>query len=94
MQRVEALITPPAEGLFRVHLPTGNRDFTDLEAAAAHATVEAGRIAAAQALAAGAEQPELSSERRDSIVEGSGARLVVESRVAVTAFGRPRVARA
>lgn len=94
MQRVEALITPPAEGLFRVHLPSGNLDFTDLEAAAAHATAEAGRIAAAQAVAAGAEQPELSSERKDSIVEGSGARLFVESRVAVTAFGRPRVARA
>lgn len=93
LQRIEAIVTQPTEGLFRVHLPSGNRDFDDLEAAAAYASGEAGEIALAQAVAAGAERPELSVDREDKIMEGAGTRLFIESRIAVTAFGRPRVAR-
>ena len=94
MKRIDALVTQPAEGRFRVHLPTGNRDFGDLEAAARHASEAAGELALAEAAAAGADAPELSITRADKTVEGTGGlTLFIESRIAATAFGRPRLGR-
>ncbi len=37
MQKAEALITQPSQGLFRLHMATGIEDFAELEAAAARA---------------------------------------------------------
>jgi hypothetical protein len=92
LQTVTALITAPSDGLFRVHLPTGNADFADVERAAAHAIAEASALAAEKARAAGAGDIELSHHRYDrSHRDASGLLIVIESRIDVTAIGRPRV---
>ncbi|MGE0118370.1 MAG: hydantoinase/oxoprolinase N-terminal domain-containing protein [Dongiaceae bacterium] len=95
LQSVTALITAPSEGLFRVHLPVGNADFTDVERAAAHATAEASTLAASRARAAGAGDVELRRRRADKVHRDSnGLQIFIESRIDVTAFGRPRLATA
>jgi N-methylhydantoinase A/oxoprolinase/acetone carboxylase beta subunit len=93
MQSVTALITAPNEGGFRVHLPSGTRDFGNLEAAAAEALKEATDLAAEQARRAGADAIEVSHRRLDKVHrDGMGAAIFLESRIEVTAFGRPRIA--
>ena len=95
VQSVSALIAAPSEGLFRVHLPLGNADFTDLEPAAAHALAQASALATSKARAAGAADIELRHRRADKIHrDPSGLQIFIESRIDVTAFGRPRVATA
>jgi N-methylhydantoinase A/oxoprolinase/acetone carboxylase beta subunit len=93
MQSVTALITAPNEGRFRVHLPIGTRDFGNLEAAVAEALNEATSLAAEQARRAGADAIQLSHRRMDKVHrDGMGAAIFLESRIEVTAFGRPRIA--
>jgi N-methylhydantoinase A/oxoprolinase/acetone carboxylase beta subunit len=93
LKRVEALITQPFEGRFRVHLPTGNQDFAGLEAAAEHASKVATNLAIAAAVAAGADLPETSVAREDITAESvGGTKLFIEARIVVTALGRPRLA--
>jgi N-methylhydantoinase A/oxoprolinase/acetone carboxylase beta subunit len=90
---VTAVITAPAEGRFRAHLPDGVADFTALEPAAASALAALRRLATEQAQAAGAAELEVRESRDDRIVrEADGLELFVESRLSVTAFGRPRLA--
>lgn len=94
VQRVRVLITAPAEGVYRAHLAQGVRDFPGLESAAAQAEQEAGRLARDAALAAGGMDVELTTARRDNVVQGPGGHEVfVESVVTVTAAGRPAVGR-
>lgn len=93
IQSVSALITAPNEGLFRVHLPIGNADFTDLDRAAAHALAEASALATSKARTAGAADIELRQHRADKVHrDPSGLQIFIESRIEVAAFGRPRVA--
>jgi hypothetical protein len=95
VQSVSALITAPNEGLFRVHLPVGNADFTELEPAAAHALATASALARSNARTAGAADIELRQRRADKVHrDPSGLQIFIESRIDVTAFGRPRVAAA
>ena len=95
VQTVMATITAPSDGLFRVHLPTGNADFTDIEEAAAHAMAEASALATATARAAGAGDIELRHRRSDKVHrDATGLQVFIESRIDVSAFGRPRVAAA
>jgi N-methylhydantoinase A/oxoprolinase/acetone carboxylase beta subunit len=95
VQSVSALITSPNEGLFRVHLSIGNADFTELEKAATHALAEACALAARKARAAGASDVELRHRREDKVHrDPSGLQIFIESRIDVTAFGRPRAAAA
>jgi N-methylhydantoinase A/oxoprolinase/acetone carboxylase beta subunit len=95
VQTVAALITAPSEGLFRVHLPNGNADFSDIEGAAAHATAEASVLATSRAQAAGADEIELRERRSDKVHrDPTGLQVFIESRIEVTALGRPRVAAA
>jgi N-methylhydantoinase A/oxoprolinase/acetone carboxylase beta subunit len=95
LQSVTALITAPNEGLFRVHLPTGNADFADAEQAAGHAMTQASALATNRARAAGAGDVELRHRRSDKIHrDATGLEIFIESRIDVTAFGRPRVAAA
>jgi N-methylhydantoinase A/oxoprolinase/acetone carboxylase beta subunit len=90
---VRAVITAPTEGRFRAHLPDGVADFTALEPAAVAALATLRRLATEQARAAGAAELEVRETRDDRIVrEADGLELFVESRLAVTAFGRPRLA--
>ncbi|WP_119460093.1 hydantoinase/oxoprolinase family protein [Rhodospirillaceae bacterium SYSU D60014] len=94
MQAATAVITAPAEDRYRVHLPTGLRDFDDLEAAAAFAVAGTSALATEQAQRAGAVDLELRHDREDKVAEGaSGFRIFIESRITATAFGRPRLAR-
>jgi hypothetical protein len=93
MQSVSVLISAPNEGLYRVHLPVGNADFTNLEKAAAHALAEASKLAVSNAREAGAADIELRHRRADNIHrDPSGLQIFIDSRIDVTAFGRPRVA--
>ena len=93
VRTAQALITTPEEGRYRVHLPSEVGDFASLEAAAAFALVTLRGVAEAQARQAGAVDLQLKEERRDKIVKGAGGlALFIESRVAVTALGRPRLA--
>lgn len=92
-QTVSALITAPNEGLFRVHLPGGNRDFVELDAAAAHALALATEMAIKRARTAGAEDVEVKHRRADKVHrDATGLRIFIESQIEVTAYGRPRLA--
>ena len=92
---IRALITAPSDGLYRVHLPIGNADFTDVEHAAAHALGQASALARSRAEAAGAGDIELRQRRADKVHrDPTGLQIFIESRIDVTAFGRPRVAAA
>ncbi len=94
MQTVKVVITSPAEGRFRTHLPEGVADFADLEAAACHAEKMASALALDQARRAGADDPQVQVTREDDIVtDNIGGSIFVESRVTATAVGRPRLAR-
>jgi len=93
MQAVDALITQPSEGRFRLHLPSGVEDFDALAGAAERARIAAGEQASAQARRAGATDVQLSVTRKDTVVrEKGGSEIFIESRITATAFGRPRLA--
>ena len=93
MQTVRALVKPlPLEQGYRVHLPTGMRDFTDLEEAAGCALAEVSRLAEAQARRAGAVDVHVEARRGDHIVRDAGKEVFFETEVTATAVGRPRLA--
>jgi N-methylhydantoinase A/oxoprolinase/acetone carboxylase beta subunit len=92
-QTAEALITQPSEGYFRLHIASGVEDFEDLESAAARAIAAVEAQAEAQARRAGAAELQVSVSRKDKVVrEKGGLEIFIESRIAATAFGRPRLA--
>jgi N-methylhydantoinase A/oxoprolinase/acetone carboxylase beta subunit len=91
VQSVCATVTASEDGCFHVHLPSGLALFGTLAEAAAYAGPEAHRLAEAQALAAGAAQPEIAVTRNDRVVRLAGGHEVfVESVITATAVGRPR----
>jgi N-methylhydantoinase A/oxoprolinase/acetone carboxylase beta subunit len=95
LQTVNALITSPVEGRFRTHLPSGNRDFSSLAAAADFALHEGRALATRMALEAGAADVEITHSRKDTIHrDPMGFELFIESRIEVTGLGRPRIAAA
>ncbi len=92
-QRVQLLITAPAEGLYRVHGLSGIEDFRDLETAAAKALALAEAEARSRADEAGALEVKVETSRDDRIATVAGSFAVfIESRISATAFGRPRIA--
>ena len=94
VQRVEARITSPSPGLYRVHLPDGTDDFPTLEAAAQCATERAAEIATERAIRAGAGDVHVTTTRSDRVGSGpSGLSIFVESSVQARAAGRPLVRR-
>ena len=93
VQRARLLITQPADGKFRAHLPGGVRDFHDLELAAAATLAAAEAQARQMAEAAGAGEIRLETSRDDTVIEGPGGlRTFRESVIVATAAGRPRLA--
>ena len=93
LQTVEALITAPDEGRYRIHLPSGPRDFAVYEEAVGFAEREAARLATEQARQAGAGEVQLRTRRRERIVQGAdGQSQFIDCQVAATAVGRPRLA--
>jgi len=93
MQSVTALITAPEEGRYRVHLPSGLRDFKALAQADAYAEAEAMRLAETQAVAAGAATVEVKLSRRERAAEMAGGKeIFVDREITATAIGRPQLA--
>jgi N-methylhydantoinase A/oxoprolinase/acetone carboxylase beta subunit len=93
LQTVKTLITAPEEGRYRVHLPSGPRDFAAYEEALGLAERETGRLAAEQARRAGAGEVQVRSRRHERIVQGTDGRSqFIDCEVAATAVGRPRLA--
>ena len=97
VQRLRALVRPVDSGeRFRLHLPTGFRDFGQLEEAVAHATDTLPDAAEILAKQAGAEHVEVQVLREDHIVpleQGQGQEIYVETELVFTAVGRPSLAR-
>ena len=93
-QRVQILITSPAEGLFRVHGPAGIEDFNNLENAASTALTLAQKEARSRADEAGALEVKVETSRDDRIATVAGSFAVfIESTISATAFGRPRISK-
>ncbi len=92
LQTVTALITMPEEGRFRVHLPSGVKDFPGQAAAEAFAENEARHLAEAQARAAGAEAIETKTRRGErSAKMADGSEIFVDVEFVASALGRPRL---
>ena len=90
----EAMITQPAEGIFRLSVGDDQpRDFGDEDQALAEGEARIRAIVAERALAAGTDTAEIDIERdvMTSIVEGQ--RMFIEARLVAIASGRPRIAK-
>ncbi|MEM6549112.1 MAG: hydantoinase/oxoprolinase family protein [Pseudomonadota bacterium] len=88
--RREVVVTRPAEGRFRAHLPGGPTDFDGLEDALRAADTALREIVAAAAAAAGAETVSIAADRQIDEVAVEGQNMVIEARLTVTGTGRPR----
>jgi len=88
----EAIVSQPAEGLFRVAAATMMKDFTDEAAALAWAGEAVSARAAEAARAAGAATAEVTLERDVRVSTVEGQRMFIEARLVAVATGRPRIA--
>ena len=90
----EAMVTQPAEGIFRLSVGDDHpRDFGDEDQALAEGEARIRAIVAERALAAGTDTAEIDieSDVMTSIVEGQ--RMFIEARLVAIASGRPRIAK-
>lgn len=90
--RQSGVVTAPSEGVFRVHLVEGPRDFGDAEAAMVALEDVLSARAEKDALAAGAEDVQRSVSRDVRTAGVEGRQVFVEGAVTVEVSGRPRVA--
>lgn len=88
----EAIVSQPAEGLFRVAAATMMKDFTDEAGALAWAGEAVSARAAEAARAAGAATAEVTLERDVRVSTVEGQRMFIEARLVAVATGRPRIA--
>ncbi len=87
----EIIIRRRQDGTYRAHASDGSRDYQDLEAATEIARSKAAALASEIARSAGAGHIEI-SERIEEFTTGAWNQTVVlERRVHVRAFGRPRL---
>ena len=85
-QSTRITITQPADGIFRVHLQEGPKDYNDLESALTKAETAAIETAKAKAKQAGGNKIHTESARKiDSINIGGGKTLFIEATVSATA---------
>jgi N-methylhydantoinase A/oxoprolinase/acetone carboxylase beta subunit len=89
---VEALVSQPEEGVFRLSCGETMVDFDEEEQAVAAAEKEARAIAAARALQAGTDDAEIAVAIDFHVSTVEGRRMFVEARIVATASGRPRIA--
>jgi N-methylhydantoinase A/oxoprolinase/acetone carboxylase beta subunit len=88
-QRVMISVSQPSEGRFRVHLPTGPQDMTDMEAALKAARDAATALANDRALQAGATAVDVCLSEDVKLVPLSADRdMFIEALVYATADGR------
>ena len=85
------VINPTGGKRVCVLMAEGPREFDTLEAGAQAAVEHASRLAREKALRAGAEEVSLSIDRYDNIVKQGEDEVFFESRITVTASGRPAV---
>ncbi|MCV3269851.1 hydantoinase/oxoprolinase family protein [Roseobacter sinensis] len=90
--RRSGTITSVGEGRFRVHLETGPTDLTDRDKALDLLETTLRDAARAEALAAGAEDVQLTAQRDIRCATVEERDVFVEAVVTVEASGRPRVA--
>ncbi len=92
VQKVRILIRQPwgEDGVYRVYLPFGVRDFEELADAADHARKTARRLARRRALEAGAGKVKIFIERNDQIVPIANDCLYLGTEIIATAIGRPQ----
>jgi N-methylhydantoinase A/oxoprolinase/acetone carboxylase beta subunit len=88
----QAVLTQPAEGVIRAHLPEGVEDFAHLADARAAATARLRDHACRQARAAGAGEPELAEDWEEKTATVENRKVFIEAVLTVTATGRPRIA--
>jgi hypothetical protein len=90
--RRSGTVTSPSEGLYRVHLNTGPEDHRDASAAldALQAALEA--AARADAVAAGAEDIQITAVRDLRTAQAEARQVFLEGEITVEASGRPRIA--
>ena len=85
-QSTRITITQPADGIFRVHLQEGPKDYNDLESALTKAETAAIDAAKAKAKQAGGSKIHTESARKiDSINIGGGKTLFIEATISATA---------
>ena len=89
---VEAQVSQPAEGLFRVSTGVGVRDYLSEDAALAAAEAEMRALATENGREAGTSEAELEVRRELQLATVEGQRIFVSARVTATATGRPRIA--
>ncbi len=89
---VEALVSQPEQGLFRLSCASAVRDFEEEEPAVAAAEAEARALAARRAAEAGAAEVEIAVSREFRVSVVDGRRMFVEAGIVAVASGRPRVA--
>jgi N-methylhydantoinase A/oxoprolinase/acetone carboxylase beta subunit len=88
----ETMILSPGPGRFRVHGPAEKHDFTDLEAAAEAAIAGLKADLTTRAHAAGADEIDITIDRKDISAFTDGQEIFVETRLLGAATGRPRLA--
>ena len=92
VQTIRILIRPlDGSNVFRVHLPFGVRDFTELTPAVSYATDTARRLARHRAHQAGANSIKVSIERHDRTAPVYQDKIHIETEIIATAVGRPRL---
>jgi len=88
----EGLVTSPQPGLFIAHLTAGPARFSEAEQAITALHDDLAAQAAERAHRAGVDTPRITVTRADQAAEVEGQRMLIESRLRVTASGRPRIA--
>lgn len=92
VQTIRVLIRPlDGSNAFRVHLPFGVRDFTELTPAVSYARDSARRLARRRAHEAGANYVKVHIEQHDRTARVYNDRIYIETEVIATAVGRPRL---
>jgi N-methylhydantoinase A/oxoprolinase/acetone carboxylase beta subunit len=90
VQRVEARITSPGRGVYRLHSPEGMHDFPDLEAAVQHASQTLEALARERVIEAGGKDIDITTTRDDRTGnDPGGTSIFIETSLRVTAAGRP-----
>ena len=90
--RVEAHVSQPVEGRFRVTAGEPPRDFSNEAEAFVYAEARARALAEQRAGAAGTDAAEITIERDVHAAEVDGRRLFIGATISATATGRPRIA--
>ncbi|MEM7441098.1 MAG: hydantoinase/oxoprolinase family protein [Pseudomonadota bacterium] len=90
--RQTATITAEGEGRFRTHMPSGQQDFAQEDAALAALEAELTELTTDRARASGAEGINVRFERDIRTATLDGRRMFIEAEITAIASGRPRIA--